>query len=155
MNSAELVTIINQIDISFSIVAFFVIFFVLGYLLYASMFAAIGAIVNTTEEAGQLQFFVMMPIIIQFLMFFSVSQNPDTDVAYWFSLFPFFTPILMFARVSVMSPQIPDGAYLSIFVMLVTVILMLKLVSKIYRVGILMYGKRPSLKELIKWVRYS
>ena len=155
VNSTEIVDIISQIDISFSIVAFFVIYFILGYLLYASMFAAIGAIVNTTEEAGQLQFFVMMPIIIQIFMLFSVSQNPDTDTAYWVSLFPFFTPILMFARVSVMSPQIPDGAYLSIFVMLATVILMLKLVSKIYRVGILMYGKRPSLKELIKWVRYS
>lgn len=155
VNSTEIVDIISQIDISFSIVAFFVIYFILGYLLYASMFAAIGAIVNTTEEAGQLQFFVIMPIIIQIIMLFSVSQNPDTDTAYWVSLFPFFTPILMFARVSVMSPQIPDGAYLSIFVMLATVILMLKLVSKIYRVGILMYGKRPSLKELIKWVRYS
>ena len=155
VNSTEIVDIISQIDISFSIVAFFVIYFILGYLLYASMFAAIGAIVNTTEEAGQLQFFVIMPIIIQIIMLFSVSQNPGTDTAYWVSLFPFFTPILMFARVSVMSPQIPDGAYLSIFVMLATVILMLKLVSKIYRVGILMYGKRPSLKELIKWVRYS
>ena len=155
VNSTEIVDIISQIDISFSIVAFFVIYFILGYLLYASMFAAIGAIVNTTEEAGQLQFFVIMPIIIQIIMLFSVSQNPGTDTAYWVSLFPFFTPILMFSRVSVMSPQIPDGAYLSIFVMLATVILMLKLVSKIYRVGILMYGKRPSLKELIKWVRYS
>jgi len=155
VNSAEITGIISQIDISFSMVVFFVIYFVLGYLLYASMFAAVGAIVNTAEEAGQLQFFVMMPIIIQFFISFSISQNPDTNTAYWFSLFPFFTPILMFSRVSVMSPQVPDGAYLSIFVMLVTVILMLKLVSKIYRVGILMYGKRPSLKELIKWVRYS
>ncbi|MCH8287384.1 ABC transporter permease, partial [candidate division KSB1 bacterium] len=76
VNSTEIVDIISQIDISFSIVAFFVIYFILGYLLYASMFAAIGAIVNTTEEAVQLQFFVMMPIIIHIFLLFSVSQNP-------------------------------------------------------------------------------
>ena len=151
----DIFDIFNQINVSFTTLFFFVVFFVLGYVLYASMFVAIGAIVNTQEEAGQLQFPVILPIILQFLMFFSVSQNPDTTTAFWVSIIPFLTPILMFTRVSVMAPQIPSGAFLSIGLMILTVILMMIVVSKIYRIGILMYGKRPTIKELIKWVKYS
>ena len=84
-----------------------------------------------------------------------IIQRPESDMAYWMSIIPFSASILMTARLSVMEPQIPDGLYLSVFLLIITVVLMVMLVSKIYRVGILMYGKRPSIKELIKWVRYS
>ncbi|MFC1553653.1 ABC transporter permease [candidate division KSB1 bacterium] len=134
---------------------FFIVFFILGFVLYSALFAVVGSIVNTEDEAQQLQLPVMIPIIFQYVLFFFVVQHPESDTSYWVSLIPFFTPILMLARLSVLEPQIPDGLFLSVILTVITVILVLKLTSKIYRVGILMYGKRPNLKELMKWIKYS
>lgn len=153
--AADIIRLIHLIHFSGTTFVFFIIFFILGFVLYASMYAAIGAIVNTEDEAQQLQFLIILPIIIQYMLFFMIIQRPESNMAYWMSIIPFSASILMTARLSVMEPQIPDGLYLSVFLMIITVVLMVMLVSKIYRVGILMYGKRPSIKELIKWVRYS
>jgi len=150
----ELFSYIKLVHISLLTIAFFVFFFVLGFLLYASFFAAIGAIVNSEDEAQQLQIYIMLPIIIQYLIFFTIVQNPESSLAYWTSIIPFFTPILMLARMSVLDPQIPDGLWLSVVLLVVTTYLTIKISAKIYRIGILMYGKRPSLKEVYKWVRY-
>jgi len=151
----DIIQFLNAFEVPVTILLYFAVFFILGYLLYSSMQAAIGAICTTEDEAQHLQIIVMLPIIIQFLMMFAIIENPEAPMAYWFSLFPLFTPLLMFARVTVMYPQTPDGLFLSIFLMTITVILIIILAAKIYRIGILMYGKRPSLKELYKWVRYS
>lgn len=153
--AAEIIRLIHLIHFSGTTFIFFIIFFILGFVLYASLYAAIGAMVNTEDEAQQLQFPIILPIIIQYMLFFLIVQRPESNMAYWMSIIPFFTSILMTARLSVMEPQMPDGLFLSVFLMIITVVLMVMLVSKIYRVGILMYGKRPSIKELVKWVRYS
>ena len=152
--ATELLSYVKYVHLSPFTFTFFFVFFVLGFLLYSSLFAAIGAMVNTEDEAQQIQFPVMLPIIIQYIMFFSIVQNPESNFAYWTSIIPFFTPILMLARLSVLDPQIPDGFWLSIILLIVTTYLIMKVTAKIYRVGILMYGKRPNVKELYKWVRY-
>jgi len=153
--ASEVIQFLALIHFSTFTLIMVIVLFILGFILYASMFAAIGAIVNTDDEAQQLQLFVMAPIMLQYFFFFAVVENPESSMAYWASVFPLFTPILMTARLSLLEPQIPDGFFLSIFLLIITVIAIMKLVSKIYRVGILMYGKRPSLKELIKWLKYS
>jgi ABC-2 type transport system permease protein len=93
--------------------------------------------------------------MVGFFIMFSVARNPDTTAAFWSSLIPFFTPVVMFARIAVKDPTIPSGAYLSIFTMGIFIFLIIKFVAKIYRVGILMYGKKPSIKEAIKWIKYK
>jgi len=155
VNAPEVLDIIRQINFSPAVFSFMLIFFLLGFVLYAVFYAAIGAIVNTEDEGQQFQFPVIILVLLGYFMMFSVAQNPETSRALWMSLIPFFTPIVMFARIAVSDPIIPSGAYLSIFTMLVSVVLTIWVVSKIYRVGILMYGKKPSLKEALKWVRYK
>ena len=155
VSSMDLLDVVNQINFSLNIFIFMILFFFFGFVFYASIFAAVGAMVNTEEEGQQFQMPIIILLIFSFFIMFTVAQNPDTAKAYWISLIPFFTPIVMFARISVSDPVIPDGAYLSVLVMIVSTTLLLWLISKIYRVGILMYGKKPSLKEAIKWIKYK
>ena len=155
VTSMDLLSVVNQIHFSLSIFAFMILFFIFGFIFYASIFAAVGAMVNTEEEGQQFQMPIIILLIFSFFIMFTVAQNPDTVKAYWISLVPFFTPVVMFARISVSDPVLPDGALLSIPVMIVSTILLLWFIAKIYRVGILMYGKKPSLKEAIKWIKYK
>jgi len=155
VKTPQILNIIRQIEFTPAVFSFMLIYFLLGYVLYACLYAAIGAIVNTEDEGTQYQFPVIILVMLGYFMMFTVAQNPDTPRALWVSLIPFFTPIVMFARIAVSDPIIPSGAYISIVIMIVFILGILWLVSKIYRVGILMYGKKPSLKEAIKWIRYS
>ena len=132
---------------------FFGVFFLLGYLLYASLFAALGAMVNTEQEAQNLQFFVMLPLIASTILMFPVLQQPNSVVSVTASFFPFTTPILMYIRVLVQQPPLWQ-LLLSVGILLATIYGVLVVCSRIYRVGILMYGKRPGLRELVRWLRY-
>jgi ABC-2 type transport system permease protein len=139
---------VNLMEICF----YFLLFFVGGYLIYASLFAAIGAMVNSQEDTQQ----YMMPlsVLILFALYsaiFSV-QNPDGPLAFWLSVFPFTSPIVMMVRVPFGVPA--WQMLLSISLLFLTVILMVKLTAKIYRVGILMYGKKPTFSEILKWLKY-
>jgi len=155
INTPEILDFIRNIPFSITVFIFMILYFFMGFVFYASLYAAVGAIVNTEDEGQQFQFPIVILIIVGFFIMFSVAQNPETTMAFWISLIPFFTPIVMFARVTVTDPALPDGVYLSIFTMLASTVLLIMLVAKIYRVGILMYGKKPSLKEVVKWIRYS
>jgi ABC-2 type transport system permease protein len=155
VTSMDLLSVVNQIHFSLSIFAFMILFFIFGFIFYASIFAAVGAMVNTEEEGQQFQMPIIILLIFSFFIMFTVAQNPDTVKAYWISLVPFFTPVVMFARISVSDPVLPDGALLSIPVMIISTFLLLWVIAKIYRVGILMYGKKPSLKEAVKWIKYK
>jgi ABC-2 type transport system permease protein len=132
----------------------FGVYFVLGYFLYSTMYAALGSMVNSDQEAQQVQWPAMLPIIFAIVMATPVLQHPNSQLAFWASLFPFFTPILMFVRIMAETPPIWQ-ILLSIVLMLLTTWGLLGLSSRIYRVGILMYGKRPTLPELRKWLRYA
>jgi ABC-2 type transport system permease protein len=132
----------------------FAVFFLLGYLLYSSMYAAIGSMVNTDQEAQQMQWPAMIPIILAIFMMNPVLQHPNSPLSFWLSMVPFFAPILMLVRVLIEQPPAWQLA-LCIGLMLVTVYGLLLLSSRIYRVGILMYGKRTTLAELRRWLRYA
>ena len=132
----------------------FVVFFLLGYLLYSSIAAALGAMTNSEQELQQMQIFLMMPLILCSVIIFSVVTNPDGQLAKIFSFIPFTTPLIMYTRVIVGKPSaIAVGT--SIVEMVVTIAFVLWLSSRIYRVGILMYGKKPNLPEILRWLKYS
>jgi len=130
------------------------VFFILGYLLYSTIWAALGAAVNSEAEAQQLQVIVMIPLMAAYGMMFFVVRQPDAPLAVIGSLIPFWTPLLMYMRVVAHTPPMWQIA-LSIVLMLASIYLALAVCSRIYRVGILMYGKRPTLPELIRWFRYA
>lgn len=135
------------------VVGSFVIFFVGGYLLYAAMFAAIGSAVDSVADTQQLQMPVTMPLIISIFIMLSAMQDPHSATAFWFSIIPFTSPIIMMARVAY---GVPVWEFvLSVSVLYGTFIGMTYLAAKIYRTGIFMYGKKPTLRELIKWARYK
>ena len=140
--------------VSLKLAVFFAVFFLLGYILYSTLCAAIGAMVNSDQEAQQLQFIVMAPMIIAVIMLGSIIQSPNGPTAVWGSLFPLTAPLLMFLRISLEMPpwwQI----WLSIGLMILTAYVLVFLCARIYRVGILMYGKRPTLPEIVKWIKYA
>jgi ABC-2 type transport system permease protein len=132
----------------------FALFFVLGYMLYSALYAALGAMVNSEQEAQQWQFFVILPIVIPVMMMAYVIRQPNAPLSVWMSLVPFFAPILMYIRVVVQMPPLWQIA-LCIALLLLTLWGVVALCSRIYRVGILMYGKRPTLPEIVKWIRYA
>lgn len=135
-------------------IIFFAVFFLLGYLLYSSLYAAIGAMVNSEQEAQQIQFVVLMPLIFAIAIVQVVIQHPSSQLSVWLSMIPFCAPMLMFVRVLIETPPWWQIA-LSIALMVGTIWGLLLLCARIYRVGILMYGKRPTLPELAKWLKYA
>ena len=140
--------------ISAATLGYFVLFFLLGYMLYSTLYAGIGAMVNSEQEAQQFVLPLAMIIIVPILMITYIITNPDSQTSVLISLVPFFAPIIMLARIAVQTPPLWQIAA-SIGLMLLTIFLMIWLVGRIYRVGVLMYGKRPTLAEIIKWIRYA
>ncbi len=129
----------------------FIIYFVLGYLLYASLFAAIGSAVENEADTQQLQMPVTIPLLLAFFIAFYAFKAPDSQVVFWGSMIPFTSPIVMLAR-------IPFGVplwelLLSIGLLLLTFIAMAYVSAKIYRIGILMYGKKTTFSDLYKWLK--
>jgi len=144
----------SNVQIPIAGVVAFAVFFILGYFLYATMYAALGSMVNSDQEAQQVQWPAMLPIIFSIVLSTPVLQHPNSSLAFWTSMVPFFAPILMFVRVMVETPPAWQ-IILCVALKLLTTWGMLGLSSRIYRVGILMYGKRPTLPELRKWLKYS
>ena len=141
-------------EMSPSLLLAFVLFFLLGYFLYGSMFASIGAAVNTPQEAQSLVFPVMMPLILSVVFYPMVLAAPDSTLSVVLSLIPFFAPLLMFLRMTAVSPPVWQVA-LSMVLMLVSIGVLTWAAARIYRVGILMYGKRATWREIARWVVYS
>lgn len=146
--------IIRQAQISPAAIIGFIVFFLLGYTLYATMYAALGAMVNTEQEAQQMQIFIMIPLILAISLSWLVIRDPNGPIAVWTSIIPFLSPVLMYIRMTTQAAPIWQ-IVLSIVLLLGTIYALLVLCARIYRVGILMYGKRPTLPEIIKWVKYA
>lgn len=140
--------------IPMSMLVYFVIFFVLGYFLFATLYAIVGATVGSEEEAQQAQFPVTILVVIPMMIFTTVMANPNGPLAVTLSMIPFFAPTLMMLRIAVINPPLWQ-ILLSMAIMVVTILGAVWLAAKIYRVGILMYGKRPSIAELGRWLRYN
>ncbi|MEC4053610.1 ABC transporter permease [Myroides odoratimimus] len=136
-----------------SLFIYFIIFFIGGYFLYSSLYAAIGAAVDNETDTQQFLLPILLPLMLGvYIGFFTVMKDPHGTVATVFSMIPFTSPIVMLMR-------IPFGVPLwevvvSIIILFLTFILVVWIAAKIYRIGVLMYGKRPSWKELYKWLKY-
>jgi ABC-2 type transport system permease protein len=135
-------------------IIFFFVYFLLGYLLYSSVAAALGAMVNSEQELQQLNMFLVMPLAGCMFALAPVITNPSGTVARVISLIPFCTPLIMYLRISLAMPPMWEIA-LSIVLMVATICAILWVASRIYRVGILMYGKKPNLPEILRWLKYS
>jgi ABC-2 type transport system permease protein len=133
---------------------FFIIYFVLGYFLYATLYAMVGAIVSNEEDGQQMQMPVTMTIVIPVMLATLVMRNPNGTASTILSMIPFFSPVLMFLRIGLQMPPWWQIA-VSIALMIVTILGAVWVASKIYRVGVLMYGKRPTVPELMRWLKYS
>lgn len=142
----------------FTLIGSFLIYFVLGYLIYSSIYAAIGAAVDNETDTQQFIFPIILPLMLAiYVGFFSVFSNPHGPIAVGFSLFPLTSPIVMLMRLpsGIGSGGVPVWQFvLSIILLIVTFMAIVWLAAKIYRVGILMYGKKTSYKELYKWLKY-
>jgi ABC-2 type transport system permease protein len=128
----------------------FVVYFLLGYFLYGALYAAVGSAVNTQQEAQSLAFPVMMPLILGFVFFPVVLGSPDSPLSVTLSLVPFFTPMLMFLRITAVTPPFWQIG-LSLVLTLGAIVLVTWAAARVYRVGILMYGKRPTFPEIVRW----
>ena len=135
-------------------VIFFLIYFILGYAFYSSIAAALGAMTNSEQELQQLNMFLMLPLLFCFAMLGTLLSTPDSTAARILALIPPFTPLLMYLRVCLGHPAHWEVA-LSIALTLASIYGIIWVTSRIYRIGVLMYGKRPSLPEILRWLKYS
>jgi ABC-2 type transport system permease protein len=140
--------------LSITLLLSFAVFFLLGYVLYSTLCAAVGSMVNSEQEAQQMQILVMMPLILSVIFIINIFQHPSSPIAIFGSLFPFTAPLVMFARIALQSAPWQQVA-ISIAILVATIYGMIVLCGRIYRVGILMYGKKPNLQEIMKWIKYA
>ena len=148
----NILQIVHSIDFG-TIIPTFLIFFILGYLLYATLFAAIGSIVDNNTDSQQFTLPVTVPLMVAFFSLFYIPNNPDGSLSVWFSMIPFTSPLSMMVRIPFGVPiwQI----VISVLLLTGTFVLMTWIAAKIYRTGILMYGKKLSYKEIFKWLKYK
>ena len=153
LNISQLITEIKQLN-WILIIPSFVVFFLGGYFIYSSLFAAVGsAIGDDLGEGQQLMMPIIIPVILAFVMVPAVFNDPDGPIAVFGSMFPLFSPIVMPARLPFDPPV--WQVLISILILIASVIFMTWMAGRIYRVGILMYGKKVSFKELGKWLFYK
>lgn len=155
MNPDMLQAIAAMTDLGYVVQIFvFLLLFVFGgYLLYSAMFAAVGSAVDSIQDAQQLQTPITIPIILALLVMMTVINDPNSQMAFWFSMIPFTSPVVMMARIPYGIPL--WEIILSLVILYASFTGMVWLAAKIYRVGIFMYGKKPTFKELYKWMRYK
>jgi ABC-2 type transport system permease protein len=133
---------------------YFALFFLLGYYIYSTMYAFVGAMVTTPQEGGQLAMPIVLVLVIGFYLFWPVSRSPDSSFAFWVSMVPLFAPITMMVRIATQTPPLWEIA-LSLSIGVVTIVLLVWIAGRIYRIGMLMYGKKASIREVVRWVRQA
>ncbi len=154
-NPEAVAALSNMMDLSYlgQMLITFLFYFVGGYLLYAAMFAAVGSAVDNVQDSQQFQMPVTLPLILGLIGMVNAMQDPGGSLAFWFSIIPFTSPMVMVARIPYGVPGWELA--LSAGLLVATFMVMVWLAGKIYRVGIFMYGKKPSFAELMKWVTYK
>ena len=138
---------------SAGVLTYFFIYFIIGFFMYSTLYAVVGAICSSEEEAQQTGVPLAMLLVVPFILMFQLFRVPDSTLSILLSHIPFFSPILMFMRINVLMPPLWE-ILLNILLVCATVLLVTLVSGKIYRVGILMYGKRPTLGQLWQWTRY-
>ncbi len=153
MSSPQAIELMNNIpSISIWTGIGFIFYFLAGYFMFATLFAAVGSAVDTEQDAAQLQLPITMPIILTIMLIPHIMSNPDSSLSIFLSLFPFSSPISMVARIASTSVPFYQVA-LSILFIILGFLGALWFASKVYRIGILMTGKKPTFKDLVKWAR--
>jgi ABC-2 type transport system permease protein len=143
--------VLGDVNIVLILIAF-VVYFLGGYLLYGALFAAVGSAVDNETDTQQFMLPITIPLIFGIVIMIQTLNNPDSSLSFWFSIIPFTSPIVMMARLPFGVP--PFELALSITLLIITFVFMTWFAAKIYRVGILMYGKKVNYREIWKWVRY-
>lgn len=133
---------------------YFFLFFLLGYFMYAAIYVLVGSMVTTAQEGGQMAMPVVFLLVAGLYLAFPVIRAPNSSFAFWVSMVPFFAPITMMVRIISQKPPFWQIA-LSLLIGIVTVVLLLWLASRIYRIGMLMYGKKATIPEVLRWVRQA
>ncbi|PVW14552.1 ABC transporter permease [Marixanthomonas spongiae] len=150
--AAEVIREVTSLPIT-NLIIMFILFFIGGYLLYASLYAAVGAAVDSETDTQQFMMPILLPLILAvYVGFFTVIDNPHGTVSQVFSFIPFTSPVVMLMRIPFGVPIWQQ--IVSVIILFATFMGMVWFAAKIYRVGILMYGKKPSYKELVKWLKY-
>jgi ABC-2 type transport system permease protein len=147
-------SILSGFHIPVSLMVWSVVYFLCGYFLYSALFAAVGAACSNEQDAAQLQWIAMAPLVCTMMIYWVVLTDSNSRTSVILSEIPFFGPVLMPLRVSLQTPPMWQLA-LSIVILLLSIAVVILASAKIYRVGILMYGKRPTLPEMFRWLRYS
>ena len=141
-------------SIPFSHYIYFGLFFLLGYFIYATIYALVGSMVTTAQEGGQLAMPIILLLVVSFYLFLPVSRSPDSSFSFWVSMLPFSAPVAMLVRIVTQTPPFWQIA-LSLLIGFSSVLLIMWVASRVYRVGMLMYGKRASLPEAWRWMRQA
>lgn len=149
----QAISMLGNVSYILSLFGMLILFLVGGFLLYSAIYAAIGSAVDNIQDAGQLQSFIIFPVVIGIIFGMTAASDPTSSLSFWTSLIPFTSPMVMMAR-------IPSGIpgweiVLSLVLLYLTFFAMVWIAAKIYRVGIFMYGKKPTIKDLIRWTRYK
>lgn len=153
IETLQAISILSNVGYIVNIIIYLILFLIGGFLFYAALNAAIGSAVDNVQDASQLQSIVMVPIILGLVMSMSVVSDPNSTLATILSMIPFTSPMTMMTRIPF---GIPTWEIItSLVILYASFIGMVWIASKIYRVGIFMYGKKPSIKELIKWINYK
>lgn len=141
-------------SIPFAHYIYFGLFFLLGYFIYATIYALVGSMVTTTQEGGQLAMPIILILVISFYLFLPVSRSPDSSFSFWVSMIPFSAPVAMLVRIVTQTPPFWQ-ILLSLAIGFGSVVLIMWFASRIYRVGMLMYGKRVSIPDALRWARQA
>jgi len=151
----EISTILEMVgNLNLGLIIFsFIFYFLGGYLMYSSLLGAVGAAVDNDEDSQQMVFPITFPLIISIMLLFPIARNPEGPVAFWGSIIPFTSPVAMLARIPYGVPT--WEILLSMFLLIIATVGAIWIAAKIYRTGLLMYGKKVTFKELIKWLRYK
>ncbi len=149
----QAISVLGSVWFIAKLFGYILLFLVGGFLFYASIFAAIGSAVDNIQDASQLQSFAVLPIIVGLIIGMAAAADPNTPLAFWSSVIPFTSPMVMLIRIPF---DIPGWEiWVSVAALYLSFVLMAWFAAKIYRVGIFMHGKKPSLKDLIRWANYK
>ncbi len=142
----------NLLNLSSGTLIWFIVYYLLGYFLYSSMYSIIGVATSTDQEAQQASMPITLLLVVPLLVLTMLVKNPDSSLIVGLSYVPFFSPIIMFARINMGSPAVME-IVISLLILISTIIFMIWLAAKVYRMGILMTGKRANLPEIMRWIR--
>lgn len=145
---------VNLPHVSPMTVVYFLLFFLMGYFIYATIYALIGSMVTTTQEGGQLAMPIVLMLVAGFYFLFPIIRSPNSPLAFWASMFPFLAPITMMVRITTETPPAWQ-IILSLTIGFATVVGLVWLTARVYRVGMLMYGKKASIPEVWRWVKQA